>query len=55
MKLTSMCGSDPSAVHKVLDDYADAVSKLHVAMSPSYVKVEGAALKQAPTSYTTKR
>lgn len=38
-KITALCGGDATQVHKVLDDYADTVSKLHATMAPAEVAV----------------
>jgi hypothetical protein len=49
VRITAMCGSDATLVHKALDEYVDAVSKLHVVMGPPMnVKVEGTAVKRVP-------
>jgi len=45
-KITGMCGVDATAVHKALDEYVDAVSKLHVVIMGPPVKVEGTAVKR---------
>jgi hypothetical protein len=49
-RIAAMCGcSDATAVHKALDEYVDAVSKLHVIMGPPVnVKVEGKAVTRLP-------
>ena len=50
-QISALCGGDPTAVHKALDEYADVVSKLHVhsaqfVRGSSNVKMEGASVMQ---------
>ena len=41
MKITGLCGSNPTQVHKALDEYAHTVGKLHFVAAPVAVKLEG--------------